>query len=478
MGALAQSAPVPPDVSVTSVGLQTWTDTAIRGNEALTPTDMDVVVGERMRWTLAGDRLEPGTDVVALVDGRFTIDPQPTPVATGLAANRFEWSQVRQAGIEIATDQWTIDLGRHPVYRGGPRLVDGVQALYAPSPTVRVGVWGGLAPDLFTTLPALRPGGGPIVSYATSKVQLSAVGDVVTYAGGLDRVGLLTIGRVSFERRLDLSARIDVEAVGPVGARLVDGQLVAIGNPAPSLRLDALYDAFSSYRYVDLTDLDPDVSRFADRLSDAGAQPIVPYDQPNTRLNHLVGAGIRFEPDTNDVAPRLAFAARYRATPPGAPAVATIPGATVPATGATPVAPVGTAADPTGLATVDPANTWLRLNPQAGVVRVAGMIDLLADLNYIVQAEGDQLDGGVTVYVAPPDASVSVDASARLLLAPDDIAPFGWYGDLFLNVVSPDLDLLIIAGGMVSSEPDVIDLQPDLGFGAFVRIAKYLRPPR
>lgn len=449
-------------MSVTSVGVQTWTDTAIRGTlNTPPPTDMDVVVGERLRWTLAGDRLEAGTDVLGLVDARFTID------AGAGELHRLEWSQVRQAGIEVVTDQWTVDLGRSPVYRGGPRLVDGVQALYAPSPTVRVGVWGGLAPNLFTTLPELRPGGGPIVSYATSKVQLSAVGEVVTFGGGLDRAGLLTIGRVSFERRLDLSARIDFEVAGPIGPRLVDGQVVAIGNPTPAVRLDVLYDGFSSYRYIDPTDVDPDTQRFIDRLSALGDVPVVPLDEVNPTLNHLVGGGIRFEPDTDEVAPRVGLTARYRAAPadPAAGTSLGLPAATAPATTG-------------GVITTPAPDSWLRLNPQVGVVRVAGMVDVLADLSYIVQDSGNELDGGVLLYVEPPSGTVSFDASGRLLLAPDDIAPLGWYGDLFVNVVSPDLDLLLIAGGMVTSEPDVIDRQSDLGFGAFVRIAKYLRPAR
>lgn len=425
--------PPPPDVSVSSLGVQTWTDSAIRG--VAPTTDMDLLVGERLRWTLAGDVNAPGTDVLALVDARFTVDP------SSQGAPPLEWSAVRQAGAQILTQRWTIDLGRAMVYRGGPRLVDGVQALYAPSDTVRVGVWAGLAPDLFTTLPRLRPGGGPIVSYATSKIQLSLVGEVLGYDGALDRAGALAMGRVSFERTLDLSARLDIEAAGPAGTRLDDGLLSAVVSPSTSFRIDAFYNAYSSYRYLTSDKLDPDLQRFAERLQQLGIDLDLTQDVRDPSLNHLVGGGVRFQPENGDgMAPRLGLVGRYRANP-------------------------------------DPANTYTRINPQAGLVQVGGMLDVIADGNVILVDEGTQIDGGVLVYLQPA-GPLAFDASARLIKAADALGGLGWYGDLFVDIVSPELDLLMIAGGSATSETDPLDGQKDLGFGVFVRMAKYLRPKR
>jgi hypothetical protein len=437
---------VPPDVSVSTVGVQTWSDSSIR--EVQAPTDMDVLLSERLRWTLAGDLNSPGTDVVALVDGRFIVDPGPEE-------RPIEWGYVRTLGVEILTEKWVVDVGRSQVYRGGPRLVDGVQAMYRPSDTVRVGVWAGLAPNLFTTVPQLRPGGGPIFSYATSKVQLSVVGEALGYDGGLDRVGVLTMGRVSLERTIDVSGRLDVEVVGPLDApRLVDGMLAVVGNPTPSLRLDALYDAFSSYRYLGSDAIDPSLNRFGQRLAQLGQQLNIVQDVRDPTLNHLVGGGVRFQPDVDGIAPRLGLTARYRHHP-------------------------------------LEENRYLRLNPQAGLVRIADTIDVLADANYIQlnarpdqllpnqqEATGEQIDGGVLVYVEPPGSPVAIDASARAVMYADDYPGVGFYGDLFLNIVSPELDLIFIAGGAAMTETDILDEQQSLGLQAFVQMTKYLRPPR
>ena len=76
-------------------------------------------------WPGTGWR--PAPTSLGLVDARFTID-------AGRRSPPAEWSQVRQAGIEVVTDQWTVDLGRPPVYRGGPRLVDGRPGAVRPEP--------------------------------------------------------------------------------------------------------------------------------------------------------------------------------------------------------------------------------------------------------------------------------------------------------------------------------------------------------
>jgi hypothetical protein len=440
--AAAQSVPPPPDVSVTSLGMQTWTDSSLSGlqdgadPQVPQPTDADLILGQRLRWTLAGDVTKSGPALLALADARFTVDPggpEDTPP--------FEWSQVRQLGTEIIAGRWTVDVGRHPVFRGGPRLVDGVQALFAPSSELRLGLWAGLVPDLFTTLPTLRPGVGPILSYTTSDVQFSVVGDLSVYDGEIDRLGLLSIGRYTLERRLEASTRIDLELMGREGARLVDGQIVLIGTPNPAVRLDALYDAFSSYTYLGSEVLDPDLQRFAARLGPLGLADGLLQEVRDPTLNHLFGATARVQPDTDGAAPRVMLTARQRMHP-------------------------------------DPANRYTRINPQAGVVGVGEFLDVLVDGNVILVDEATQLDGGLMLYLEPGDGTVSFDTSFRAIVAEEALGGTGLYADLFVNVVSVPLDLLFIAGGTVTTEPDPLDEQDSTGVGAFVRMAKYIRPAR
>jgi hypothetical protein len=422
--------------------MQTWTDSSLSGVQDGTdpqvpqPTDADLVLGERLRWTLAGDVNEPGAALLALADARFTIDPGgpgDTPP--------FEWSQVRQLGAEVISGKWTLDVGRHPVFRGGPRLVDGVQVLFAPRSEVRLGLWGGLVPDLFTTLPTLRPGVGPVFSYTTSNVQFSVVGDLSVYDGAIDRLGLLSIGRYTLERRLEASTRVDLELLGREDTRLVDGQVTLIGTPSPAVRIEVLYDAFSSYTYLGSEVLDPDLQRFAARLGPLGLGDQLLQDVRDPTLNHLFGATARVQPDTDGAAPRVMLTARQRLNE-------------------------------------DPANRYTRINPQAGVVGVGEFLDVLVDGNVILVDESTQLDGGVMIYLEPGDGSVSFDTSLRAIVAEEALGGPGLYGDLFVNVVSVPLDLLFIAGGSVTSERDPLDDQDSLGVGAFVRMAKYLRPPR
>ncbi len=443
--ALAQS--TGSDVSITSVGVQTWT------SSALFATDADLSLAERLRWTLAGD--ERGVSATRLLaDARFSVDPTGgDPV--------FEWSSVRQAGVEVSREGWSLMVGRNPVYQGGPRLVDGAQLLLRPSTKVDVGVWAGLAPDVFTTRPALRPGAGPVFAYGASRLQFSVAGDVTASVGdpartGLDRVGVLSMFRVAADRVAEVAARADVELVGAAGARLVDGSIVGVVSPTDFFRADAMYNAFSSYLYQNTTDLDPDLRRFAARAGAFGTGiDAIEIDTRDPRLNHVVGGGLLLEPRSDDLAPRFRVNVRNRFHP-------------------------------------DPLNRYFRLNPQAGVVRIGGALDLLVDGNYLVvpvapgeslleQEQGTQWDAGLVGIWFPGEGTVGLDGSVRYISAPDQLAGRGWYGDLYVDVVSEDLGLLVTAGGSIAREPDVGALgaqQQDTGVGAYLRVAKYLRRAR
>lgn len=432
------------DVSISSVGVQTWT------SSALSATDADLSLAERLRWTIAGE--PAGTRATRLLtDARFTIDP------SGGGTPAFEWSSVRQLGVEVSRPSVSVVVGRTAVFRGGPRLVDGVQALLKPSDSLSVGGWAGLAPDVFTTLPRLRPGAGPVVSYATSRLQASVVGDVTVAVGdpahtGLDRVGVLSMVRATADRAAEVSGRLDLELVGAEGARLVDGTVFGVVTPVSFLRVDAVYNAFSSYLYQNTSDLDPDVRRYVARAGGLGTGvDAIQEDTRDPRLNHVVGGAVQLEPDTDGAAPRVRVMVRNRFHP-------------------------------------DPDNRYFRLNPQAGVVRVADALDVLADANYLAvpidpldslvdPQVGHQWDAGLVATFFPGESAVGLDGSLRYVHAPDQLAASGWYGDLYVDVVSEDLGLLMTAGGSIVTEPDIA-AQQDTGLGAYLRVSKYVRPKR
>lgn len=446
----AQLAAAQSDVSITSVGVQTWTSSALFG------TDADVGLAERLRWTLAGEQGgERATRL--LTDARFTIDPGGEP--TG-GTNAFEWASVRQLGVEITRSGSSLRLGRHAVTMGGPRLYDGVEWLARPTESWDVGAWAGLAPDVFTTRPALRPGAGPVVAYGASRLQFSVVGDVTASVGdpartGLDRVGVLSMVRAAADRAAEVSARVDLELVGAAGFRLVDGTVVGVVTPTDWFRGDVVYNAFSSYLYQNTTDLDPDLQRFAARSTFLGTGiDAIAVDTRDPNLNHVVGGALQFEPRQDDNAPRFKVTARNRFHP-------------------------------------DPANQYFRLNPQVGMVRLGGGLDLLLDGNYLVvpmepneslvdPSRGSQWDAGLVGAFFPGEGTFGLDGSVRYVHAPDSLAAPAWYGDLYVDLVSEDLALLVTAGGSVVTEPDLAAVgedEPtqDTGLGAYLRVAKYVR---
>jgi hypothetical protein len=407
------------DVAVTTVGAQAVYD---RG---LAAADVDPLVGERLRWTLAdGARL--------LADARFTLDPSP-------GADAWEQSRVRTLGVELAGGPWTVRLGRHAVAYGGPRIVDGAQLLHRDG-ALAVGAWGGLAPDPFTTRPALRGGGGPIIAYEQPLLQASAVGEVLATAAGVDRVGLLLQARVAPGSGADLTGRLDAQ-LGPAGAvGLADGTVSARWAPVRSVRLDALYDAYSSLRYLQTAALDPDVRRFANRLEALGLAPGISAELPDPSLYHLFGTGAAWQPAVA-VAPRAAIVTRYRHH--------------------------GRLED-----------RYAYVDPQLGVVGVAGgRLDATVDLAWTWHgAAGSREDLGLNLVLDPLSSGrAALDGSARLVVDPAYGGRPGWYADLFVDVLATD-DAAVVAGVAATQEPVGV---PDLGLAGFVWIQHRLdRAPR
>ncbi|MEM6931599.1 MAG: hypothetical protein AAF602_32005, partial [Myxococcota bacterium] len=414
---LAQTVPRS-DLSITSVGFQGFTTSSVGPDNGAPGADIDFLLGQRLRWTVG----KMGrTDVRALADARFTYDPQP-----GLQgeAQPLEVHIVRQLGFELTSDKVTVDLGRHPVFRGGPRLVDGAQALVHLSPTVDVGGWAGLAPSIFDTDFRLRPGGGPIVAFTGSRAQASFVGEVTSFEGALDRAAVLGMGRWSMNRVVEVSGRFDLNLATADedngGPALADAQLFTVISPSRSLRFEALYNAFSSYRYLSSADADPEQQRFALRLQQLGQQLLVDNERVDPTVNHLVGATVRAVKPGGDPSPYAELRGRYRVNS-------------------------------------DPDNaddSFARIQPTIGAVRIANRADVLLTGNWLQVEERSQFDVGVLGAWALSDLT-SIDLSLRALAVPDDYQGLGIYADLFVDIVAPGPDLLLLGGISFLSEPDV-----------------------
>ncbi len=388
--------------------------------------DLDLLLGERMRLTLHdGDHF----DIRAVADARFTVDPDDIPT--------LEYHRVGQLGLSLQSESWTLDLGRHPVARGGPRLVDGAQLLFKPG-DVEVGIWGGLAPDLFTTLPRIRPGGGPILAWDRSQLGASAVGEVlVAETGELDRGAALATVRVSHDRLLEFLGRLDVELAGPVGPHLSDAQALVLLRPWSTTRFDLLYNAFSSLRYQRTEELDPTLQRFGQRLLDLGLELGIQQDTLDPSINQLVGGGAKWRSESPNLTPFCGITSRYRHN-------------------------------------ANPLDRYARLTPHVGLgLEAAGWLELTVDANYLDVDHARRGDGGLTVFWEPSEARIGLDGSARLIISPRDYEEQeGFYADLFADWLFGDLSVLL--GTSVLAEP--VGGLMDTSVGGYARVTHRLRP--
>lgn len=373
------------DRSVSSVGVDgIWDAGATQG-------DVDLFVGERLRWTLR----EGATTDRLLIDGDVTYDP-----VSGYPLERLH---VVALGIERASESLAIDVGRHPVAWGGPRLVDGAQVI-ATNGDWHYGGWGGLAPDLFTTLPQLRYGGGPTVAWLQSSRQLTAVGEVLFAQGALDRAGLLVAGRVAHDPKMETTARLDLQAT-ETAMGLADAQAVVRYRPRDGVRYDASYEAYSSYRYLSSSDLDPTLIRFAERIEALGIDQGITQDMLDPTLYHAFGAGMRWDPDASaHPVPTAGISARARLAP-------------------------------------ESSDQYGQLVGRLGMAGLAGN-RLQVGLDVIGTLQGsevaDRYDfygdfGLVATYEPHPDSAILFDATARLLSGPYGLTR---YADCFVSWLS------------------------------------------
>lgn len=406
------------DRAVTSVGV------AGAYSHAIGDGDVDLLLSERARWSLGDGTLEPRL----LVDGRTRLDPNGEP--------GVEIAHVRSLGVSLAPGDWTLTLGRHPVEHGGPRLVDGMQALHRSSGGWDVGLWAGFAPDLFTTRPRARVGGGPILAITRPRAQASAVGEVLVASGGLDRAGALVQGRLNALPELATNARVDVQAQGgSVG--LADAATLSRWMPHEAWRFDVLGQVYSSYRYLTTEDLDPDITRFDARAEDAGITEGLLTDTLDPTMYGMVGGGTRWRPPAEGARPRLELVGRYRHQR-------------------------------------DATLRFARINPQAAIERIGGRVDVQIDGAWIAVDERTLGDAGLSLLVdLQPDGTLLLDGSTRLLFDPEAYGQPGWYADLFLDWVAGDA-WVVVAGFDVLRERDA-DLR-DVGVGGFVQVSYWVRP--
>ncbi len=398
-----------PALGQTSDMVQTTVGAQLTHSQSLGVQDVDAVFGERFRWSVS--------DATRLwADGMFTYDTDGV----------FERSRVRALGVSTGAGDVQVWLGRHPVQYGGPRLVDGVQALFVRK-GLEVGAWSGLAPDLFTTRPMLRPGGGPILAYGTERAQGSLVGEVTGSEGGLDRASTLLTGRVQGGRVWDASGRVDWQLSDATGTSgLADASLWAQLRPGDVLRVDLLADAWSSLRYRQSALLDPTVQRWVERT-----QPLVnPLPGEEEALDPTVHAMVGLRPELRTGPVRTSVLFRQR---------------------------------PGGV-----EERYTRVQPVVSVVALLdGRLDVQVDANLVFLDTGLSASTGPTAMVElTPSRALWLDGSVRAVFDPSYQGP-GWYADAYLDWLGP-AGLVVMAGAAYELEP-VVELD-DVGITALLRL--------
>lgn len=407
--ALAQST----DIVETTVGAQVTT------SRALGASDVDAVFGERVRWGLS----EP---VRLWADAQFTYDTEQ---------QRFERSRVRQLGFTYDKGVVALQIGRHAVTYGGPRVVDGLQAMVRTG-DVTLGAWGGLAPDLFTTRPMLRPGGGPVVAWSSAQAQATLVGEVTATEAGLDRAGALATARWQSGKAFDTSGRVDWQLSDAVGASgLADASWFASWRPHEAFQLDTLADAWSSLRYRNSALLDPTVQRYAQRV-----QPVLdPLPGAEEALDPTLHGMVGLRPTVTTGPLQTSLLARHRPGP--------------------------------------AEEAFTRLQPMVRWQADAdGRLELMADANLIQRQAGLSASAGPTALVELlTERSLWLDGSVRAVVGPTYDGP-GMYADLFVDWLAP-AGFVLMAGAAYEFEP--VEELDDVGVTALLRLRHRLRgPPR
>ncbi len=229
---------------------------------------------------------------------------------------RVDDVRIRALGLRLTSNVVTLDVGRFSPAGGVWRLVDGVQVRGQVGRGVYVGAWGGASPDPWTTSPAARFGGGPIFGWQGDRGEFSALGEVLGTADGLDRISGVAQGRVEFGPLAEIEALVDLQTRGTEApVVLSDATLRARFDPVDPLRIDLVYDAWSSWSYLVSTTRDPSLTRFAARSQAELGDPWIPQDTYDPTVYHMVGATFAWRPELrapSGVRLNLDLIGRYR----------------------------------------------------------------------------------------------------------------------------------------------------------------------
>ena len=334
-----------------------------------------------------------------------------------------------------------LSVGRSNVRYGGPRLVDGIQGLWSPNATFAAGAWGGLAPDLFTTLPRARYGGGAIASFNFFGFRGSVMTETLLAEGALDRAGALfqlrfeTLPTISFTSRLDVQLGPDLER------KIADAAVLGSLVPSEAIKLSAEYHAYSSYRYLETQDLDPGIQRFSKRVVDLGLVTGIPQDSPDETLYHQVGARARWASDLkNGLRSHASLLLRGRTTD-------------------------------------DPLKRYIMFAPSAGMHELLdGRIGAEIDANVRLTEAATFGDAGTTLSLqSTGETDWVIDSSLRLLFSPEYKDFPGFYSDLFFDF-STRRNLVFSAGAYLALEND--ETVDELSFGGFLIASFRARPSK
>jgi hypothetical protein len=229
---------------------------------------------------------------------------------------RVDQARVRALELRFKLDKVVLDVGRFTPKGGGIRLVDGVQALGDLGHGVQLGAWAGLSPDPWNTMPALRFGGGPVLAWTDKRGEVSLLGEVLATPDGLDRVSGVARGRVELGRIAEMSGLIDLQAGGKdAPVRLSDATAFFRLDPHKDVRVDLMYDAWSSLSYLVSSSRDPTLTRFAARSVALAEDPWNPQDSVDTTVYHMAGATVAWDHALTEDGPthlRLTVDGRYR----------------------------------------------------------------------------------------------------------------------------------------------------------------------
>lgn len=351
---------------------------------------------------------------------------------------RWSESRLRDARIHLESDGTEWDLGRFPL-DGGARIVDGIQGLGSLGEHVQIGAWAGAGADPYTTVPLGRYGGGPVVRVDAERVRVQAIGEAMVAPEGLDRLsGILTLD-ADPTRSVDLGSRLDVQYSGPDRpVSLADAFVTVVARPTDDLSLDVLYDAYSSFTYLTTEKQDPALSRFEQRAQAFDPELALLQSTLDPTLYHLVGGGLRWSPSRLT----LGLLGRYRYHE-------------------------------------LPDNRYARVSLHEGLVGLAGGgLDLSFDQNLVLWNSSLGGDGVISAFVQPfESSSLAFDASTQLGAKPfedrPDVLYSYFYGDLFVDWISPEMRW-VIAGGYGFTR--VLDLDRwDDNHMLMVRLTRYSR---